>query len=478
MSVSATSIASLDACAQVELVRTGEVSALELTDAAIERIERLNPILNAVVSFDFDQARRRARVVSKDALFGGVPTLIKDVLPYPGLPLGMGGRFLPQFPMPSGSPYTDALDAAGLVVLGKSATSEFALLGTTEPVGGNPVRNPWNLSLSSGGSSGGAVAAVASGMVPIAHASDGGGSIRGPSSFCGLFGFKPSRGRTQSNGLPESSPSVQFLSEHCVSRSVRDSLAWLQATERQDNDQHMPSLDELRANRRPFRIGVYRNDGFGNAPDPDAAAGLELAMRTCEALGHSVVEISSPPIDTKAASEAFFTLSASMVAGGLEFFRSMLGSAYNEDNLEPYTRELAKRARAMPQEACIRALETLSSAAAVAKGTMAGFDVLLCPTVGFPAFELGRYTPDKDVEELNAFIVRVASYTFPASLAGWPAMSMPLYWTHAGLPLGSHFSAAAGNDALLFSLALQLEEALPWQPRFSSLMDRLYAATA
>jgi amidase len=315
-------------------------------------------------------------------------------------------------------------------------------------------------------------------MVPVAHASDGGGSIRGPSSFCGLVGFKPSRGRTQSNGLPENSPSVQLLSEHCVSRSVRDSLAWLQATERQDNALRMPSLDELRANRRQLRIGVYRNDGIGNAPGPDAAAGLELAVRTCEALGHSVVEISTPPIEARAASEAFFTVSGSMVASGLEFFRSMLGSAYNEDNLEPYTRALVERARVMPQEACIKASETLSSAATIAEKSMADFDVLLCPTVGFPAFELGRYTPDKDIGELNAFIVRVASYTFLASLAGWPAMSMPLYWTRAGLPLGSHFSAAAGKDALLFSLALQLEEALPWQPRFNALMDRLDAATA
>ncbi len=183
----------LDASALAELVRTKQIAPTELMEGALSRMERLNPLLNAVVSLDVDLARSKAKSVAQEGIFAGVPTLIKDVLAYPGLQLSMGGDFLPPFKVPMGSPYTDALDASGLVVVGKSATSELGLLGTTESVCRPPVANPWNLRLSAGGSSGGAVAAVASGMVPIAHASDGGGSIRGPSSFCGLFGFKPSR---------------------------------------------------------------------------------------------------------------------------------------------------------------------------------------------------------------------------------------------------------------------------------------------
>lgn len=476
MSLPAVSLATLDACAQAELVRRREVTALELADAAIARIERLNPQLNAVVATGYEAARDRALRRDDGASLRGVPTLIKDLLPYPGLPLALGGRFLPPFPMPAGSPYTDALDRAGLIVLGKSATSEFGLLGTTEPASAAPTRNPWDLGRSTGGSSGGAVAAVASGMVPVAHASDGGGSIRGPSSFCGLFGFKPSRGRTISAGVPEDTAIGQMLSDHCVSRSVRDSIAWLHATERPG--WALPPLDALRARRRRLTIGVYRPDNGGNPPDPDAAAALDQAERVCAALGHDLVEVAGPAMDTHTTGDAFFALSGRMVATTLDMLGGMLGEACDESRLDPYSRDIVARARALPEDALAAAAATLAAAALAAERSMAAVDVLLSPTVGFAAFPLGLYAPDQSPEKLAAFVVRVAGYTVPASLAGQPAMSVPLHWTSGGLPMGSHFTAAAGDDATLFSLALALEEAQPWQPRLNALIEGLYAATA
>ncbi|SMC84699.1 amidase family protein [Rhizobium sp. RU36D] len=466
----------LDASALAELVRTKQIAPTELMEGALSRMERLNPLLNAVVSLDVDLARSKAKSVAQEGIFAGVPTLIKDVLAYPGLPLSMGGDFLPPFKVPMGSPYTDALDASGLVVVGKSATSELGLLGTTESVCRPPVANPWNLRLSAGGSSGGAVAAVASGMVPIAHASDGGGSIRGPSSFCGLFGFKPSRGRTVSNGLPEDMPMAQLLSEHCVTRSVRDSFSWLQMTERSSWQMKLPTQDAIKKRHHRLRIGFHTTSSSGLSPEQDAKDAVLTAVRACEALGHSVVDVTPPGVDMDAAAKAFFALGGASVSNALDYFRSIFGDAFADDKLERYTKALASHGRGVDVSALDAASQTLRRVAHDLDAAISGYDVLLCPTVPFPAFELGKFTGDKDFEALNAFIASVAQYTFPASVAGWPAMSVPLFWNEDGLPMGCHFAAGHGQDDVLLSLAFELEEALPWQPRLKQLMDRLDAA--
>ncbi len=471
-----TLMTTMDASALADLVRQKQVAPIDLLEGALSRIARLNPLLNAVVSLDDQLARTRANAVAQDGPFPGVPTLIKDVLPYPGFPLSMGGDFIPPFKMPVGSPYTDALNASGLVVVGKSATSEFGLLGTTESICRPPVRNPWNLSLSAGGSSGGAVAAVASGMVPIAHASDGGGSIRGPSSFCGLFGFKPSRGRTESNGLSDDTPMAMLLSEHCVTRSVRDSFSWLQMTERRSWQLKMPTLDAVRKNGRKLRIGFYTASSSGLSPERDAEEAVMTAAKACEALGHTVVEIAPPSVDMDAAGEAFFALGGAMVSNALDYFRSTFGDAFAEDRLERYTKALANHGRRADETSLAGFAQTLRRVAHELDAAIAEHDVLLCPTVPFPAFELGKFTGDKDFEELNAFVVSVARYTFLASVAGWPAMSLPLFWSKGGLPIGCHFAAGHGQDDVLFSLAFELEDALPWQPRLKQLMDHLDAA--
>ncbi len=459
----------MDATEQGRLVRDGEVTALELTEAAIGRIERLNPRINALASADFDLARQHSRDAAGQGVFAGVPTLLKDLLAYPGYECALGSRLFKGQKAQGGSPYTEALDESGLVVLGKSATSEFGLLGTTETAANGATRNPWDLRRSPGGSSGGAVAAVASGMVAIAHASDGGGSIRGPASFCGLFGFKPSRGRTVSAGMPADLPTAGLVSEHCVSRSVRDSAAWLEATEQPDQGRSS-SRDSAPA---PLRIGAYRCDAFGRPPSPEADAALETAWRLCQDLGHEVVEIESPPFDADETSRAFFALTGLVLNGMVAQFRAMMGAAFDDTLLEPHTREVIRRAQGLGPEAYERSQSALTDAERGLIDAMAPFDAVLSPTVPFAAFELGQYGPDRDTDALIDFTGRLAGYRFAASMAGSPAMSVSLYWTDEGLPIGCHFAASPGRDEVLFSLAYQLEAAAPWQPRLVALAEAL-----
>lgn len=464
----------MDAVEQAELVARGDVCALELVDAAIARFELLNPHLNAVASCDFEKARERARVVPGSGPFAGVPTLLKDLLSYPGHAAGFGTRLFKGQMAEAGSEYTQAIDAAGLIVLGKSTTSEFGLLGTTETLAHGATRNPWNMERSTGGSSGGAAAAVASGIVPIAHASDGGGSIRGPASFCGLFGFKPSRGRTVSAGIPPTMPTARLISDHCVSRSVRDSAVWLAATLRPDLAEPLPSVDRLAAGRRTrLRIGVFRNDSFGRKPAKDAQDAVDTALLLCDALGHEIIACEGPQVASKATSDAFFALTGLGLGGLFDQLRGQMGGAFDEAVFEPYTREIVQRSRSLSPEDIGRSLAALAAAEDGANRFIAEYDVLLSPTVPFAAFPLGQYGPESDADALIAFTEHLAGYTNVASLAGWPAMSVPLHWSESGLPVGCHFTAAPGHDALLFSLALQLEEIAPWAKHLNRLAESL-----
>lgn len=464
----------LDATAQAKLVRNGDIKAIELTEAAIARIEHLNPLVNALASHDFDLARERARTVPTGGVFAGVPTLIKDLMAYPGHKVSYGSRLFAGLRPNEGSAYTASLDTAGLVTLGKSATSEFGLIGTTESLANGATRNPWDRTLSPGGSSGGAVAAVAAGMVPVAHASDGGGSIRGPSSFTGLFGFKPSRGRTVSNGMPPDLPTTRLISEHCVSRSVRDSYNWLLATQKPDIAAGLAPADiATLARPKRLKIGFYHRDSFGQSPSPEIETLTNKAAGLCRHLGHEVREMDGPRMNADANGKAYFALTGFAINSLLAQVRNAMGPAFNPSLLEPYTLDLASRAQTLTHEDIVACTKVLEAATAAANDAIEGFDVLICPTIGFSAFPLGRHGPDHAPAEIDAMIARLASYTVVASLAGWPAMSVPLFMTDNGMPIGCHFAAAKDRDALLFSLALELEEANPWMPRLLDLQERL-----
>lgn len=453
----------MDAVGQAALVRGAEVSPRELVDAALRRIEKVNPALNAIASSNVEAARSRAASMAGDGSFVGVPTLIKDLLPYPGLPTAFGSRGLGTQVAPAGSDYTDALDRAGLVVLGKSTTAELGLLGTTETLACGATRNPWNTEHSTGGSSGGAVAAVASGMVPVAHASDGGGSIRGPASFTGLFGFKPSRGVTRSVGPASQAPLAFMISDHCVSRSVRDSAAWWMATSHPGRPLSVPLLHDG-GSRVRLRIGVYERTGFGREPEADVKDALHRTRALCEAAGHQVVETAGPRFDAERASRAFFLLSAATVAGLFTMLRSAIGPAFQPAAFEPYTQALEQVPGARDPQAVAEALAVAQACAADADRAFDGVDVLLSPTTPFTAPRLGTVTPASPMDRITGFINDVAGYTAVASMAGWCAMSVPLHKSAgSGLPIGMHFAAPNGSDALLFTLAYQLEAMAPWR---------------
>lgn len=452
-----------DAVGQAQLVRSGKASALELVDAAIHSIERLQPSVNALASENFDRAREAAKAEHHHGAFAGVPTLVKDLLSYPGLPFECGSALFQGNVASEGSAYTAALDNSGLIVLGKSATSEFGLLGNTAPLVNGPTRNPWDHSHSAGGSSGGSAAAVASGMVSIAHASDGGGSIRGPSALTGLFGFKPGRDRTVSTGMAAQMPMSRLLSEHCISRSVRDSATWLSVTERKDTpwqaiDTVQPPLP------RSLKIGCYTDTAFARRADDEVLNCHRRTQQLCIDLGHELVDVSGPMFDAIASRDAFFSLAANTMQGMLDMLRAMMGDSVSAKALEPFTQALLAWHREQPQTVEAAWL-TLEKCAATAAESLTGIDVLLSPTMPFSSMAIDALTPASDFAQVMSITEELAGYTAIASFCGWPAMSVPLYCTASGEPVGSHFAARGGDDALLFQLAYQLEAAEPWANR-------------
>jgi len=464
-----TDLSRLDAIDQAALVARGEVSALELTEAAIRRIEAIEPTIHAIASADFTAARARAALPPKGPL-GGVPFLIKDLLPYPGQRCAFGSRLFRANVASEGSPYTDRLDAAGLITLGKSTTSELGLLGSTETLLHGVTRNPWDLARSAAGSSGGAAAAVASGMVPIAHASDGGGSIRIPASVTGLFGFKPGRGRCVSTAQPSF---FDLLSEHCVSRSVRDSALLLSITEDRSNASLPPLGYVDRPLARSLRIGFYAQTLMGDAPDPEIAAALQRAASLCQSLGHEVAPAPPPDVDAPALSDAFFTLAGASMDQLATMMLGVLGRPVGPDDLEPFTLSLIERFRASPGDAAPRAVAAVELAGERMRAYLNGYDVVLCPTVPVAPFAIGTLAPTLDRETLIRRTEKLAGYTPIHNMAGVPAMSVPLFTASAGWPIGIHFAARVGGEATLLGLAYQLEEAAPWRDRWPAITTSL-----
>lgn len=456
-------IALLDAHDQYRLIAQGVVCATDLVEGAIDRIERLNPSLNAISHRAFDAARAAARQGVQGPM-GGVPVLVKDSMPYRDMPSCFGSRFLAGAgPDLYQHDFADRMDAAGFIALGKTTVPEFSLLPTTESALLGDSRNPWDTGRSCGGSSGGSAVAVASGMVPMAHAADGGGSIRIPASCCGLVGFKPSRGanvRARNFHLLEDI----LVSDAMLARSVRDA-AW--------SAQWMcPPGKWPRAKSAPLRIAYCLRDLNGAMPHPDVAHVVEKSALLCEELGHELVPLDHLPGDLEIALPTFRILWQALTLDGVEHLRRSARGAELEHELEPWALGLADQARRMSASQLAEAYGALSVITRTSEALFEDFDVLLSPVVRDPPPLIGHLASSRGFDALEQDMFAYIGYTPLQNMAGQPSISLPLFTGAGGLPIGSMFSAASGGDALLLGLAAQLEQAMPWRDRWPPLALR------
>jgi amidase len=458
-----------DATETAARIRRGEITAAEVVETAIRRAEALQETLNLIVNSDFERALAKAKAGPSgppNAPFWGVPFLVKDLVDYKGLPTRGGSqsqRFAP--PATEQAPNCDAFDRAGLIVLGKSATPEAGFLPSTEPIATGLTRNPWDLTRSPGGSSGGSSVAVAAGIVPAAHATDGGGSIRIPASHCGLFGLKPSRGRM--DDWENKDPIIGFAAEHVVTRSVRDSAALFALTEDHKPNASFPPVGVVDGPaKKRLRIGVLLANGEGHAPTPDVVAANDHAAKLAAGLGHHV-DFVRLPYDGDQFIQDFLLLWANGAKRTADGVAKATGRKPDDTLLEPFTLGLADMAaRAKPQDLG-QALKRLE-ADVLAYDTWFGayqFDVVLSPVLSSGPPKLGEIGPLVPFDILVPRLMEYVGYTPIHNIAGAPAMSVPLYWTPEGLPIGTMFAARAGQERMLFELAYELEAANPWAHR-------------
>ncbi|GMW01734.1 MAG: amidase [Candidatus Hydrogenedentota bacterium] len=442
---------------------------MELVEAAITRIEAVNPTINAVITPMFELARKAARGPLPNGPFKGVPFVLKDLLAgYGGVPMHAGSRLMEGFVPGHDCELVARYKRAGLVCLGKTNTPEFGILPTTEPEIFGPTRNPWNTDHSTGGSSGGSAAAVASGMVPVAHGNDGGGSIRIPASCCGLFGLKPSRGRI-TLGPDLGDVANGLVSEHVLTRSVRDSAALLDATcGPLPGDPYVAPaperlfLQEVGASTGRLRI-AYSSETFIGVPvHPECEKALMETVKLCESLGHYVEE-SAPAIAGDEIQHAFLSVYMASAAWSMDGCVQLTGRMPSPQLLEPCSWTMHQMASQTNSSMYLLGWTQLQRISRALCTWLEPFDAFLTPTTAEPPLPLGSFEADPD-NPLSP-IMRAAAfvpYTPLCNFTGLPAMSVPLHWTADGLPVGSHFVGKYGQEALLFRLAAQLEEARPW----------------
>ena len=469
--------AHLDATAQADLVRTGEATPLELVDAAIGRVERTNPAINAVIHERFEQARAEAAGDLPDGPLRGVPIVVKDLDgSLAGEPVHLGNRLLKELGHRVGESnfLFEKLQAAGVVVIGKTNTPEFGLLPTTEPDAYGPTHNPWSLDHSAGGSSGGSAAAVATGMVPVGHAGDGGGSIRIPAAHCGLYGLKPSRGRV-SLGPEEGEAWSGLVVRHAVTRSVRDSAAVLDVIAGpMPGDPYTappparPFAAEVGADPGRLRIGLCTNAPNDLAAvDPVCVAAAEDAARLLESLGHTV-EIAKPAaFDQSGLLEAFSVVLSASVSHEIEQLERIAGRPITPDDVEALTWFQHEMGRVITAAQYLDAITFAQAwSRAVCGWWQTGFDLLLTPVCAEPPPLLGdvHATPDDPYRALGRG-VPFGAFTAAFNITGQPAVSVPLFWNDAGLPIGVQLVADQYREDVLLRISAQLEQARPWADR-------------
>ncbi len=475
----------LDGLALGERVRRGDVSAVELAHKSIRRIEEGNAALNAVVTRRFDAALAEAAAMDKaraaktsraadevgaSQAFAGVPFLVKElVASVTGTETTSASRLYAGTTARADSEIVARMRRAGLVIMGKTNSPEFGLSPTTESLLYGVTRNPWNVDLSPGGSSGGSAAAVAAGMVPLAHATDGGGSIRIPASCCGLFGLKPTRARVSAG--PEGGEGLSGLAhQHVVTRSVRDSAALLDAIAGpMSGDPYSaappvrPFLEEVGLPPGRLRIAISARAPTGVPVDAECVAALHDAARLCESLGHHVEE-ASPEFDAMAVESGFETVFACNTHANI--VRKTGGAPAPEGSVEPLTRALAERGSRIDAATFILALQGLHRESRRVAGFFERYDVWLTPTLAQTPRPIGAFAIESP--DVDAWLGKLAAYlpfTYLFNITGQPAASVPLYWTDAGVPIGVQIASRYGDEATLLRLAAQMEAARPWFDR-------------
>jgi amidase len=460
-----------DGLALAELVKKKKVKPSELVEAAIERIERHNPQLNAIVFKAYDEARAKATTKLSGA-FAGVPTLLKDILGNKkGWPTRSGSRFVPAASSAFDATLVSRFEAAGLIPLGKTNVPEFGIVPFTEPKLYGPARNPWKLDHSTGGSSGGSAAAVAAGIVPLAHANDGGGSIRIPASCCGLVGLKPTRGR---NPLGPMVGDIfgGLVAEHVVSRSVRDTAAVLDATagpEIGDPYAAPPApgsyLAAIKRKPKKLRIAFATKRFNGEAFDAECKAATEAAAKRCEKLGHHVEE-GMPQVSPNDIRPNFLPIWASGLTTVIDLIAKTAGKAPTRDDFEGLTWSLyqfGKTITAAQYQLCWASLQRLSRQVAAWQQP---YDAWITPVLAAPPMKIGMINfEETDLVKGFGPIASYVPFTGLQNITGQPAISLPLARSKSGLPIGVQFVGRFGEEHLLLQLAAQIEKAEPWSKK-------------
>ena len=478
-----------DALGLAQLVNDGDASPEQLLNAAIKRAEEVNPAINAIITPLYDHARQQIKDGLPDGPFKGVPFLLKDLLAaLQDTPLSSGSNAMKGVISPTDSELVKRFKQAGLVIFGKTNTPELGLMGVTEPKAFGPARNPWNTDHTPGGSSGGSAAAVAAGILPMASAGDGGGSIRIPAACCGLFGLKPSRGLVPT-GPYASDYWEGAATEHVISRSVRDSAAMLDAIAGADGSTPYPVhiaghyLDSLQQPLRKLRIGYTCRSFIGREVSPEAEQAVSHSVDVLTALGHECEPVTLA-LDGEALADSYLTLYFGQVAADIDFMAAQLNSRASNLDIEDTTKLLGFLGKTISAGDYVNAKRRWNQLAQSMHMFHQKYDLLLTPVLASEPVPVGFFDPKPaeavamkvinglglhklllksgQVKKMALDNLEKLPFTQLANMTGQPAMSVPLYWSGNGLPLGSQFIAPMGDDSTLLQLAAQLEESSPW----------------
>ncbi len=465
-------LADHDATALKQMINSGEASVLEIVEASIARAEKVQPQLNAVISESFDSAREKAKQVTRQSLsgvFSGIPSFIKDTDNVKGLPTTFGSLAAPRTLAKKNSKFVDQYESVGFINLGKSSLPELGLTGTTEPVAFGPAHNPWHEDYSTGGSSGGAAALVAAGVVPIAHANDGAGSIRIPASCCGLVGLKPTRSRLVNVDGSGIMP-VNILHQGVVTCTVRDTVAFYRGAESYYKNPKLPSMGGVTHGiKRRLKIALVTTSS-GASIHKDCVDSAHNAAKLCESLGHQVEVVQFP--FSEDVLRHFYNYWGFMAFALKNFGSSLVGKGFDKSKLEPLSHAFSDR--------FYRAKFTLPSMIYNLKKFsqqyskfFEEYDILLSPTLATPPPKLGHLSTEIEGETAIQRLVDFIPFTPFQNISGAPAISLPMGVSQQGLPIGIQFAAAYGQDKLLLELALELEQAMPWAS-LSNITDKDY----